>query len=97
MDLTSAVMAALRITTNDAGIAEEVKTLIRAAESDLTSTGIKKPEDETADDAALFRQAVIVYCKANFGLDNPEAERFTQSYELMKWKLMNTKEFKNAL
>ena len=40
------------------------------------------------DGDALIERAVITYCKAHFGYDNPEAERFEESYIKMKQHLM---------
>ena len=90
MDLFQKVKAALRLTTDDEGINEEVQTLIAAAKADLLSTGIKLEGDP------LFELAVMIYCKANFGFDNPEAERFSEAYESIKHKMMNTAEYRNA-
>lgn len=87
MDLFKKVKAALRVTTDDEGINEEIKTLMNAGIRDLSTTGIKNESD------TLFEVAVITYCKANFAFDNPEAERLLDSYESMKRKMMNTKEY----
>lgn len=90
MDLLQKVKAALRLTTDDEGINEEVQTLIAAAKADLLSTGIGLENDP------LFELAVMIYCKANFGFDNPEAERFFDAYESIKHKMMNTAEYRDA-
>lgn len=97
MEILDAVMAALRSTSNDEGLIEEASTYVDAAILDLRSTGIRIPEDLNSKEAALVKQAIIVYCKANFGYDNPEATRFNESYQFMKHKLMNTKEFRNEV
>lgn len=90
MDLLQKAKAALRLSTDDEGINEEVQTLIAAAKADLLSTGIRMEGDP------LFELAVMIYCKANFGFDNPEAERFLDAYESIKHKMMNTAEYRNA-
>lgn len=90
MDLLQKAKAALRLSTDDEGINEEVQTLIAAAKADLLSTGIRMESDP------LFELAVMIYCKANFGFDNPEAERFSEAYESIKHKMMNTAEYRNA-
>lgn len=32
----------------------------------------------------LIKRAIILYCKAHFGYENPEAERFAESYLMLK-------------
>ena len=40
---------------------------------------------KTLDDVdPLIKRAIILYCKANFGWDNPESERLQQSYVMLK-------------
>jgi len=80
MALLDDVKLALRISS--ASLNTEVADLINAAEEDLQVTAI----DETMFDetSPLIKQAIIAYCKANFGYNNPEAERFMSSYESMK-------------
>lgn len=90
MELKNRVIAALRLSTTDEGILSEVDTLIAAAVNDLRSTGITNEADP------LFELAVITYAKANFGFDNPEAERLNMSYEFMKQKMMSTREYIDA-
>lgn len=90
MELLDKVKAALRVSTEDDGINEEIKSLISAAKADLLTTGIHLEEDP------LFELAVMVYCKGNFGFDNPEAPRFLEIYESMKHKMMGTKEYRDA-
>lgn len=62
---------------------DEIEGLIDAATMDLKMGGIK-----IIDGDALIERAVITYCKAHFGYDNPEAERFEESYIKMKQHLM---------
>ena len=90
MDLLDKVKAILRISTDDQGITEEIKALIAAAKAYVLSTGIDLETEP------LFELAVMTYCKGNFGFDNPEAPRFLESYESIKQKMMNAKEYRNA-
>lgn len=71
----------LRISGND--LNTEITDLINAAKADLLLAGIltAKVNDDTD---ALIRRAVSVYCKANFGYDNVDADRFQKSYDLLK-------------
>lgn len=91
MTLYEEVKSALRIKTNDEGIKSEIDTLIEASRADLTSSGIE--DDETNK---LYRLAIVTFCKANFGFDNPDFDRFNKSYELVKHKLMNVTEYRSS-
>lgn len=76
------VKGALRVTTDAPGIINEIENLIEAAKLDLEIAGVKVIEDDS-----LIQRAVIFYCKGHFGFDNPEAERFLRSYEMLKQHL----------
>lgn len=58
----------------------EITDLIEACKLDLSITGVKVI-DETD---ALIQRAIIVYCKANFGLDNADSDKYQKSYDLLK-------------
>ena len=89
--LTDEVKTALRVSTDDTAINAEIDNLVSEAESDLKTTGIKC--DKGSYDP-LVKGAIILYCRSRFGLDNPDSEKFYQSYERLKQKLMNTEEFR---
>lgn len=76
------VKGALRVTTDAPGIISEIENLINAAKLDLELAGIKYIEDDP-----LIKRAIIFYCKGHFGFDNPEADRFLKSYEMLKQHL----------
>jgi uncharacterized phage protein (predicted DNA packaging) len=61
----------------------EVQDLIDAARLDLIQSGIaaEKANDDTDP---LIKRAIMTYCKSSFGYDNPEADRFQQSYDMLK-------------
>ena len=61
----------------------EIQDLIDAAKLDLQISGVVKVDEEDS----LIQRAIIVYCKANFGYDNNEAERFQKSYDMLKQHL----------
>ncbi|MEK4381171.1 head-tail connector protein [Aeribacillus sp. FSL K6-2848] len=81
--MLESVKRALRVTVSD--FDEEIQDLIDAAKRDLEIAGVDK--DKIVDTDKLIRRAIITYCKANFGYDNPEAERFQQSYDMLKQHL----------
>ena len=61
----------------------EIKDLISAARAELTEIGIL-PSKAYDDADPLTRRAVILYVKAEFGLDNPDAQRYRESFDLLK-------------
>lgn len=72
------VKLALRI--KNTALDAEINDLIEACKLDLSITGVKVI-DETD---VLIQRAIIVYCKANFGLDNSDSEKYQKSYDLLK-------------
>lgn len=75
------VKVSLRITNNY--FDNEIQDLIDAARLDLIQSGVSISK-ANSDDDALIKRAITTYCKANFGYDNPDADRFTQSYKMLK-------------
>lgn len=82
MALLDDVKARLRITTDDLGIIGEVQDLIDEAKADLGLSGVMT--EKVLDDDPLIKMAIATYCKANFGYDNPDAERLQKSYDMLK-------------
>ncbi len=80
------VKQSLRISSTNTAFDVEIQDLIAASRLDMIQSGISalKVNDDTD---ALIKRAIITYCKAHFGYDNPEAERFTQSYIMLKQHL----------
>lgn len=77
MALIDDVKLILRISGNAANT--EITDLIAAASADLELSGITVDQTDT-----LTKRAISLYCKANFGYDNPEAGRFQKSYDMLK-------------
>jgi len=85
--MLESVKTALRLSGN--ALDSEVNGLIAACKKDLKLSGITKTDD--AD--ALIARAVVLYCKAHFGYDNPNAELFLKSYESLKCSLVFSGEY----
>ena len=84
------IKKSLRITTDE--LNEEIEDLIEAAKLDLSISGVEKIED---DDKLIIR-AVTLYCKSQFGYDNPEAERFQKTYDSLKTHLSMSSDYKEG-
>lgn len=80
---------ALRVSGND--LDEEVQDLIDAAKADLQFSGVLG--EKIVEEDALIKRAIITYCKAYFGWDNPEADRFQKSYESLRNHLSLSAEY----
>lgn len=75
------VKQALRI-THDV-LDDEIVDLIEACKKDLSISGVSN----ISDTDPLVIRAIVVYCKANFGYDNPDSDKFKSSYEALKCHL----------
>ncbi len=81
---------ALRISGNDLDM--EILDLIEAAKADLILSGVL--DSKVIDTEPLIKRAVTVYCKANFGYEDPKlAERFQESYISLKHHLTLSTEY----
>lgn len=70
----------------------EITDLIGAARADLLLGGIKAAKVNDESDA-LIKRAIVVYVKAEFGLDNADAEKYIESYNMLKRHLMLSSEY----
>lgn len=75
------IKLALRIKSS--AFDEEITDLIESAKLDLSLAGVSKIDEKDP----LIIQAIKTYCKANFGLDNKDSEKYQKSYDLLKQHL----------
>lgn len=75
------VKLVLRIKSNK--LDGEIADLIEACKIDLSIGGVRNIND----DDPIIQRAIIVYCKANFGFDNKDSEKYQKSYDLLKQSL----------
>lgn len=78
MDLLEEVKITLRITSNSFDIGE-ITPLINSCKIDLSLAGVKKINEHDA----LIRQAIKLYCKANFG-NREDSDKYQRAYEKLK-------------
>lgn len=71
---------ALRIPADVTDYDAEIEDLIDAARAAMRAGGVSA---EVADDDSdgTVRLAIKVFCKANFGMDNPDADRYAHTFE----------------
>ena len=80
----------LRLSHGDSD--DEIRDLIGAACADLALCGIVPAKLYDTDDQ-LIQRAIVLYVKAEFGLDNPDSEKYRNSYDLLKTHLMLSNEY----
>jgi len=70
----------------------EIQDLIEAAKADLILSGVlsTKANDE-AD--SLIKRAIIIYCKLNFGFENPDSDKLERAYNSLKNHLTLSQEY----
>lgn len=92
MAILESVKTSLRISQSNQAFDNEINDLIAAARDDLRISGVllSKVND---DEDSLIKRAITVYCKANFGFDNPDAEKLTNSYDMLKAHLTLSQEY----
>lgn len=83
------VKTALRV--SGTSLDTEIQDLIEAAKADLALSGVHP--SKIIDTDPLIKRAIVTYCKAYFGYDNPEAERFERAYNAIKLHLMLSSEY----
>jgi len=84
----------LRVSGDDLNL--EILDLIEAAKADLILSGVL--ESKVIDTDPLIKRAVTVYCKANFGYEDPKlAERFQESYISLKHHLTLSAEYTEVI
>lgn len=81
-NLLDACRASLRIPDFVNDYDEEISDEIDAARTELVAGGVR-PEKANDDEDGRIRLAIKVYVKANFGMDNPDADRFMKSFDCM--------------
>lgn len=84
------VRDALRVSGTD--LDTEISDLIDAAKADLALSGVQK--SKITDEDPLIKRAITVYCKANFGYEDPKlSEKFQESYTSLKHHLTLSQEY----
>lgn len=96
MPILDDIKGLMRISLTQTAFDSELSDLIAAARSDLMLSGVLavKAVDDTD---SLIKRAVSLYCKANFGWDNPDAGRLMASYDMLKMHLTLSMEYTRYL
>lgn len=84
----------LRVTSS--AFDAEIENLIAAAKMDMILSGVSESAVNAPYPQALVRHAVILYCKARFGLDNPDSEKYMASFRSIEADLALSAEYRSA-
>ncbi len=90
MALIDEVRKALRITGDD--FDDEITEIIESAKKDLQISGVEKIEE----DDPLIKRSIILFAKSNFGMSNPESEKFYKQYERLKITMALSVDYKES-
>lgn len=85
----------LRVRQTVSKLDSELEDLIKAARGDLALGGVLP--DKAADESdPLVKQAIVNYVKAEYGIDNPDSEKYRAAYEKQKIALAMASDYIEA-
>lgn len=88
--LIYSIRADLRISHD--GFDREIGDIVEAGRADLMLAGVSASRANDTSDP-LIKRALSTYAKAEFGLDNPDAERYRAAYNALKTHLTISEEY----
>lgn len=87
-EVTKEYLEAIRFAArvDDEAFDDEIESLILAAREELRLIGIKQEKCEDEMDPQIKR-AIIVFVRAEFGIENADRDKYLQSFESIKIRL----------
>ena len=73
----------LRLRNSSNALDSEITDIINAARADLVLGGVREDKANDESDPLILR-AVQTYVKAEFGLDNPDADKYRAAYKELR-------------
>lgn len=85
MAISDSYIASVRLSVRNTSTAfdSEITDLINAARADLVLGGVLEDKANDESDPLILR-AVQTYVKAEFGLDNPDADKYRAAYKELR-------------
>ncbi|MDO4437538.1 MAG: head-tail connector protein [Coriobacteriaceae bacterium] len=80
VQMLDACRDALRIPADVTDYDDEIADLIDAARAAMRAGGVSVDKSQDDSDGTV-RLAIKVFCKANFGMDNPDADRYMHTFD----------------
>lgn len=91
--LLEKVKLSLRVDGN--AFDEEILDLIEAAKLDLEAGGVHQEAIDNPD--AWVQRAIVLYAKSNFGMANPDSEKYGEAYHNVRQKISLSIEHNHVL
>ncbi|MDO5345305.1 MAG: DNA-packaging protein [Lachnospiraceae bacterium] len=88
-ELVSSIMEALRVKASIAK--EEIADLVEACKKDLEIAGVYITDEKEA----LSKQAIKLYCKANYGYDK-DSDKFRAAYAALRDSMALSGDYRKA-
>lgn len=86
---------ALRIPADVTDYDDEIADLIDAARAAMRAGGVSVDKYQDDSDGTV-RLAIKVFCKANFGMDNPDADRYMHTFDELVTLMHGTSDYGGA-
>lgn len=86
---------ALRIPADVTDYDDEIADLIDAARAAMRAGGVSVDKSQDDSDGTV-RLAIKVFCKANFGMDNPDADRYMHTFDELVTLMHGTSDYGGA-
>lgn len=83
---------ALRIPADVTDYDDEIADLIDAARAAMRAGGVSVDKSQDDSDGTV-RLAIKVFCKANFGMDNPDADRYMHTFDELVTLMHGTSDY----
>jgi uncharacterized phage protein (predicted DNA packaging) len=82
------IKTVLRLSISNTAFDSEIDGLIEGARQELKLSGVSSDKADAIHNIdPLVKRAIVIYVKANFGWDNPDAEKLSESFEMLKGHL----------
>ena len=95
IELREDVKQALRVTGSD--FDQEIADIILAAKSKLYLSGVALEAVEAEPVDPLVKRAIIVYAKSEFGMDNPDSEKYMASFDSLARHLALSGDYQDSV
>ncbi|MBR0599044.1 DNA-packaging protein [Sinanaerobacter chloroacetimidivorans] len=89
MAILDIVKTSLRISIFNTDFNDEINNLIEECQDDLGASGINPDALLNIDTDGNLRRVITLYCKAFFGLENPDKDWYLNQYNNKKAEMLN--------
>lgn len=89
------ILAAVKLSLKQKATAfdEDINEIIEAAKLDLRGAGVELIDDTDK----MTRQAIKLYCKANYGTDPADMDKYQKQFDKLKLNMSVSKYYKTVV